>query len=326
MTSTNKLGSDYAADYAPQNVLGSVVAQRSALWPFARMDDGSTQLAVPGILYDPAMAWARMVDSARRDPQAYRDPQMAHDAFEVGGTAVTGGLGLGVAGKMTPSNALGSAGGRAAPAASTMTLDEWRTMLATARALRDHEKVGVRVTERPLPLGKPIANSRVWEDGRRTRADLNGTSALALKKDDIRGSLESVLDVIRNGSNYNGQHVSIIAGERGFHGQDKGEVVIPGARVVARAAIDPDTYIKPEWRMPRERYLAQRAAERLAKSGNGGTGDGAQAAGDGSRNSLVFDDKMIEILKKYGLVGAAGLGGAAAYNNRLAQPTQGPVY
>jgi hypothetical protein len=35
---------------------------------------------------------------------------------------------------------------------------------------------------------------------------------------------------------------------------------------------------------------------------------GSRAAGDGSRNYVVFDDKLIEILRKYGLTGLLGLG------------------
>jgi hypothetical protein len=38
---------------------------------------------------------------------------------------------------------------------------------------------------------------------------------------------------------------------------------------------------------------------------------GSRGAGEGSRNYVVFDEKLISILRKYGLLGAAGLGGAA---------------
>lgn len=43
---------------------------------------------------------------------------------------------------------------------------------------------------------------------------------------------------------------------------------------------------------------------------------GSRAAGDGSRNYVVFDDKLIEILRKYGIVApAAGLGALATYGS-----------
>lgn len=49
---------------------------------------------------------------------------------------------------------------------------------------------------------------------------------------------------------------------------------------------------------------------------------GADAAG-GTHNYVVFDDKIIDILKKYGLAGlTAGLGGAAAMGNQSMTPEQ----
>ena len=35
---------------------------------------------------------------------------------------------------------------------------------------------------------------------------------------------------------------------------------------------------------------------------------GSRAAGEGSRNYVVFDDKLVSIVKKYGIPGAIGLG------------------
>ena len=40
---------------------------------------------------------------------------------------------------------------------------------------------------------------------------------------------------------------------------------------------------------------------------------GSRTAGEGSRNYVVFDDKLIDILKKYGIVGTAMAGGGMAY-------------
>jgi hypothetical protein len=47
---------------------------------------------------------------------------------------------------------------------------------------------------------------------------------------------------------------------------------------------------------------------------------GSRTAGDGSRNYVVFDEEIISILRKYGLLGAIGLGTAAAM-----QPDQQPA-
>jgi hypothetical protein len=38
---------------------------------------------------------------------------------------------------------------------------------------------------------------------------------------------------------------------------------------------------------------------------------GSRAAGDGTRNYVMFDDKLIDILRRYGIAGTLG-GGAAA--------------
>lgn len=50
---------------------------------------------------------------------------------------------------------------------------------------------------------------------------------------------------------------------------------------------------------------------------------GSRGAGEGSRNYVVFDDSMVEILKKYGLVGL--LGGSAAYGSSQQQPQGAPT-
>jgi hypothetical protein len=67
---------------------------------------------------------------------------------------------------------------------------------------------------------------------------------------------------------------------------------------------------------------AEQAATALREAGIPGIrylDQGSRAAGDGSRNYVVFDDSLIEILRKYGLLGAVGLGGAVGMN-ALAQP------
>lgn len=54
-----------------------------------------------------------------------------------------------------------------------------------------------------------------------------------------------------------------------------------------------------------------KATEALRKAGVKGVGyldQGSRAAGKGSRNYVVFDDKLISIVRKYGIAGAIGLG------------------
>jgi hypothetical protein len=48
---------------------------------------------------------------------------------------------------------------------------------------------------------------------------------------------------------------------------------------------------------------------------------GSRSAGEGSRNYVVFDDNLIEILRKYGLFGTLGAGGAAAGLMSGSQPS-----
>ena len=47
--------------------------------------------------------------------------------------------------------------------------------------------------------------------------------------------------------------------------------------------------------------------------------EGARSAGEGSRNYVVFDDSIIEILRKYGLLPPAAAGGYAAAQSSPAE-------
>lgn len=48
----------------------------------------------------------------------------------------------------------------------------------------------------------------------------------------------------------------------------------------------------------------------------------SRAAGEGTRNYVVFDDKLIEILRKYGLLGMAGGAAAAEYGGNSLMPSR----
>jgi hypothetical protein len=63
------------------------------------------------------------------------------------------------------------------------------------------------------------------------------------------------------------------------------------------------------------RPLPLQATSRLKEAGIPGIrylDQGSRGTGEGSRNYVVFDDSMIEILRKYGLLGPLGLGAGAA--------------
>lgn len=49
---------------------------------------------------------------------------------------------------------------------------------------------------------------------------------------------------------------------------------------------------------------------------------GSRGAGEGSRNYVVFDDALIEIMKKYGLFGSLGLGGASGLFGAAGEQSQ----
>lgn len=73
--------------------------------------------------------------------------------------------------------------------------------------------------------------------------------------------------------------------------------------------------------------LAPRAAQRLNDQGIPGIkylDAGSRAAGDGSRNYVVFDDALIDIIRKYGIVpgGLLGAGAAMAPSNADAAPNR----
>ena len=65
-----------------------------------------------------------------------------------------------------------------------------------------------------------------------------------------------------------------------------------------------------------ERLQARRSPDSLREAGIPGIkylDQGSRAAGEGSRNYVVFDDSLISILKKYGIVGTAAAGGGMMY-------------
>lgn len=68
---------------------------------------------------------------------------------------------------------------------------------------------------------------------------------------------------------------------------------------------------------------AAKATEALRKAGIPGIkylDQGSRAAGEGSRNYVVFDDALIEIIRKYGLAGLLGMGGAGLAGGLLGTP------
>jgi hypothetical protein len=70
--------------------------------------------------------------------------------------------------------------------------------------------------------------------------------------------------------------------------------------------------------LPREAAIAE-ATKRMREAGIPGVrylDQGSRGKGDGTRNYVVFDDHLIDILKKYGIAGLAALPAAGAYHFR----------
>ncbi len=70
------------------------------------------------------------------------------------------------------------------------------------------------------------------------------------------------------------------------------------------------------------------AAQKLREAGIPGIkylDGGSRAAGEGSSNYVVFDDNLIDILKKYGLSGVLAGGGAAGLYSLIESRGEGPV-
>lgn len=83
---------------------GDVVKERAMFLPLGTYGDGTTRAAWPGLLYEPAAAWKRMMDSGYRPGDAESTRKMAEDSFTVAGAVPLAGL---AAGAVRPSVALG---------------------------------------------------------------------------------------------------------------------------------------------------------------------------------------------------------------------------
>jgi hypothetical protein len=92
-----------------RRLLSDQVTNRATLLPLADYADGSTRLAVPGIVYEPAAAWRRMMDSGYRPGDDEQTRQMAEDSFTVAGAVPVAGL---ASAAVRPGASIGSGGGR----------------------------------------------------------------------------------------------------------------------------------------------------------------------------------------------------------------------
>lgn len=112
--------------------------------------------------------------------------------------------------------------------------DSWSTakemMAALENAPLKFNKFGVRVENgRTFAKGDYIPESRVWvDDAPHPTETVGGVSTIGFR--DYMPTIEELHDAINTiAKNYNGDHLVLVGGKGGFHGQDRGEVVLTGA-------------------------------------------------------------------------------------------------
>jgi hypothetical protein len=101
------------------NKTSQPLKERASVLPLGQYEDGSVGLAWPGLLAAPAEGVANFGTYGYGEDAVPFNSRMAFDAA---GGAMTGGLGVGMAGGMVD-NALGSAGGKLARGASDLPMD-----------------------------------------------------------------------------------------------------------------------------------------------------------------------------------------------------------
>jgi hypothetical protein len=138
----------------------STMLRRGFLAPVAEYEDGSTSLAVPGILYEPYQAFNRLMQNAydiNADPETKR--QAIEDSFVVSGAAMTGGGAASALRRPFPvitEDAIALYG----PASEARDL-------AMARRLHDYDAARFRGGDILHPTEGAVRNMDLWAPGMR---------------------------------------------------------------------------------------------------------------------------------------------------------------
>lgn len=102
----------------------------------------------------------------------------------------------------------------------------------------EYEEYGIRVEDlqNPGKAGDDLPPSRVWIDGKPTGETLDGTSVLSLKSSD-KSEVDRALRTmgLKDGSSsgYFGKVIYLVGGDGGSHGEDPGERIVRGAKIVS---------------------------------------------------------------------------------------------
>jgi len=335
-----------------------------------------------GVLLD-ALTLPGDAATGKVDPMS---PEGIGRALDFGGAAMTGGLGIGIAGRQMPANAIGSSGGMLLPEARGQTLAP-----AQPKGIRAYH-------------GSPHDFDKfdLSKIGTGEGAQAYGHGLYFAESEGVAKNYRDVLgQKLYNGSKFNPDDPASIVGHHmnmaiqdGFVGDEAKEIAkhtisrksfnnpkyakalamldggqIPtsantGRMYEVRINAHPDQFL--DWDKPLSQQsenvrrafekafvetpadrdvLTENAARPVGRafdyffkddaSGTRSLRDagipgiryldqGSRSAGEGSYNYVVFDDKTIDILKKYGLLGAImGPGAAAALQDRSGDQQMG---
>jgi hypothetical protein len=94
--------------------------------------------------------------------------------------------------------------------------------------------IGFRCQEAAAEVGDILPNSYRWDDNEQTDDELDGACALgAITDAPTPDTLRAWYNALRG---YPGTHIYLIGGEYGTYGEDRGEVIVRNARVLAEVA------------------------------------------------------------------------------------------
>lgn len=308
------------------------VVERGAIAPFGTYANGQTGLAWPGLIAEPVQGFNNLFNYGYNGGAG--DTHGVEDAFNVAGAAMLGGIAA-----PRPRNALGTAS-RPEPSGirafhgsphdfDKFSLEKIGTgegAQAYGHGLYFAENEGVAKSYRgagePGALQREQANRKLRDIAREmdrdplgsTNPELRAKYDAALAERDRVGRMYEVkikadpndfLDWDKPMSQQP-QAIQSVLGNYSRQGFDESIETLMGN---ARQSIgyknflgmkkNPDAILTGKLAakgIPGIRYLDQ----------------GSRTSGDGYRNYVVFDDALIEILRKYGLLGMIGGGGAAA--------------
>lgn len=126
--------------------------------------------------------------------------------------------------------------------------------LRAAMESGEHKVFGLRVEDIDSPgaKGDDLQPSRVWKNGNPTTKRLSGTSTFGLASADKEGVEKAFKAMgLKDGGyeGYFGKVIYIVGGSSGRKGQDRGEVIIKGAKIVSVYTRDDDAFAKIDRRL-----------------------------------------------------------------------------